>query len=174
MKISAIVAVSENGVIGIDGVIPWQAIPEDMRQFRELTTGHVVIMGRKTWESLPVKPLPNRINYVLSKSVPLASPWSIKYEHRRGLLSAFGDCEFYDWDAFVIGGEQLYREALPHCDEVYLTRVHCNVAIPAGAEVARFNDDWLFDQDFNCEILGRSADGIATFYRYFRGSVKVS
>lgn len=166
MKISAIVAVSENGVIGVNDALPWEPIKADMKRFRELTAGHAVIMGRKTWDSLPIKPLPDRGNIIVTKSTLLREgAWLCG--SLEGSIYTAGDFLGHE-KAFIIGGECLYREALPLCDEVYLTRVHCNVAIPPGAEVAIFDENWLFDQQFNCEILGRAADGKATFYRYFR------
>lgn len=166
MKINAIVAVSENGVIGVNGGIPWSTIPEDMRRFRELTTGNVIIMGRRTWESLPVKPLPDRCNIIVTRGKSLREgAWLCgKLD---GAIYTAGDFLGHE-KSFIIGGERLYREALPLCDEVYLTRVHCQVAIPVGSEVAKFDDDWIFNLDFNCEILGRTEDGIATFYRYYK------
>lgn len=169
MKISAIVAVSENGIIGVNRKLPWAPIPEDMRRFKELTTGHAVIMGRKTWESLPIKPLPDRGNIIMTRGGELKEgAWLC------GKLDGaiYTGCEFLGHEkAFIIGGERLYQEALPLCEEVYLTRVHCTVTIPEGAEVARFGDDcddWLFEQQYNCEILGRTQDGRATFYRYYK------
>lgn len=179
MKINAIVAVSENGVIGVNGGIPWSTIPEDMLRFRELTTGNAIIMGRRTWESLPVKPLPGRKNIIVSKSIYYENPiidipfmvdglTTTVPSLNHALSHAVIATAISGIDLFIIGGERLYREALPLCDEVYLTRVHCQVAIPAGAEAAKFDDDWIFNLDFNCEILGRTEDGMATFYRYYK------
>lgn len=168
MKIIAIVAVSENGVIGVNGGLPWEPIKDDMRRFKALTVGHAVIMGRKTWKSLPAKPLLGRANYVVSSASPLF--WFHQQASLDNGLSVARQSGYEK--AFLIGGERIYREGIPLCDEVYLTRVHCNVSIPEGGEVAMFADDWIHSQEFNCEILGRTDEGMATFYRYYRNEVE--
>jgi dihydrofolate reductase len=106
--ITIIAAVAKNGVIGSNGKIPWK-IPEEMDYFRETTLGHIIIMGRKTWDSLHVRPLPDRLNIVISKS-------SHKFE---GAVSA-PDLETAikyakNWtnnDIFIIGGANVYHQAL--------------------------------------------------------------
>jgi dihydrofolate reductase len=103
--ITIVVAYDEDLGIGKDGQIPWQ-IPEDMRHFKELTTGHTVIMGRKTWDSLPpkFKPLPNRVNIVLSWSgcdAPLVAD----------SLEKAIEMAPKDKEIFIIGGGQVYSEA---------------------------------------------------------------
>ena len=172
MKISAIVAVSENGVIGKNGKLPWRTIPEDLKRFKKLTDDHAVIMGRKTWVSLPVKPLPNRRNIVVSRNENYLSSLSvfdtydadsiedaIKYVVSRNFK-----------EAFFIGGEGIYREGLQHCNTVYLTRVHETVKCNPSDEVARFDISWFVNKcgGFLEEFLGKTSDGRASFYRYDR------
>lgn len=117
--ISAIVAVDKEFGIGYKNQL-LQSIPEDLKRFKELTTDKVVIMGRKTWESLPKKPLPNRHNIVITSTPPkdttnyesvefCSMPEVIIY-----LLST-------NDDVFIMGGGQIYEHLLAYCDKIYLT-----------------------------------------------------
>jgi dihydrofolate reductase len=119
--ISIVVARARNGVIGRDGALPWH-LPTDMRHFKDLTTGHVVLMGRGTFESLPerFRPLPDRRNLVLSRLVR-ALPGA---EVFADLQSALDAC---DRDCFVIGGGTVYREASALADRVYATEIDGDV-----------------------------------------------
>ena len=118
--LSIIAAVAKNGVIGKDNQLLWH-LPEDMRNFRETTRGKPVIMGRKTWESLPdaFRPLPGRNNIVVSRN-PVYQPSgaSLASTLNDAILKA-GDAE----EVFVIGGAELYRLALPIADRLYLTEI---------------------------------------------------
>ena len=118
--ISIVVAHSENRVIGRDGGLPWR-LPGDLRRFRELTVGHPVVMGRKTFESIPerFRPLPDRRNVVLSSAFSADGA-----ETFGDLASALDAC---GGDCFVIGGEEAYRAALPHTQRVYATEVEGEV-----------------------------------------------
>jgi len=120
MKISIIVAVAENGVIGGGNKLLWD-IPADMRRFREATKGHAVIMGRKTFVSIG-RPLPGRRNIVISRDGALKIDGCsvvTSLSDALALAEQSGESE-----AFVIGGGQIYEQALPLTDRVYLTRVH--------------------------------------------------
>jgi dihydrofolate reductase len=116
--ISLVVARAANGTIGLSGELPWQ-LPSDMRHFRELTTGHTVLMGRKTFESLPprYRPLPGRRNLVLSSSAELELAGA---EVFHDLPSALDACEH---ECFVIGGAIVYGETLPVAERVYATEI---------------------------------------------------
>ena len=114
MKILIIAALDRNRVIGKDGKLPWH-LPEDLKRFKRITSGHVVLMGRKTYESLG-KPLPNRRNVVLS-SQPLEG-----VESYRSLSEALQALEGIDL-VFIIGGGEVFRQALPIADGLYLTIV---------------------------------------------------
>lgn len=119
--ISLIVAASENNCIGTNGQIPWH-IGEDMKRFKALTTGNVVVMGRKTWESLPEKfrPLPDRVNVVLTRRPDYAVPIGVRmFDDLTDALAAHKNDE-----VFIIGGADVYRQALPLADQLHLTRVH--------------------------------------------------
>ena len=109
-------------MIGRAGRLPWH-LPADMRRFRELTTGHAVVMGRKTFESLPdrFRPLPNRRNLVLTSRGDYDVSGIETFQSLQAALAAAGG------DCFVIGGEQVFREALPVADRLYLTRVRAEV-----------------------------------------------
>lgn len=118
MKLAIIVAVARNRVIGKEGKLPWH-ISEDLKRFKRLTTGHTVLMGRKTYESIG-RPLPNRRNVVIS-SVPQAGVET--YRSVPEALEALKDQE----KVFVIGGGQLYGCLLDVADELYLTLVDSDV-----------------------------------------------
>lgn len=116
-----IAAVAENGVIGKDGEIPWH-IPEDLQHFKEKTTGHTVVMGRKTFESLPdsFKPLPDRQNIVLTRSD--FSPKNESVNLANSLDEAWEEAE--NEKVFIIGGAGVYRQTLEEADKMILTEIH--------------------------------------------------
>jgi len=116
-----VVASASNGVIGAKGAIPWH-IPEDMRRFRNLTLGKPCIMGRKTWESLPTKPLPGRLNIVVTRDSHLDAP-GVEVAATFEAAVRRAEREAPDQVA-VIGGGEIYRAALPMADLVYLTEIH--------------------------------------------------
>jgi dihydrofolate reductase len=117
--ITLIAAVSENGVIGNRGKIPWR-IPEDMSRFRNLTVGHPVIMGRKTYEWLPerFRPLPMRKNIVLSRTMGYLDGIHVA----RNIGEAIGMTERKD--SYIMGGEQVYGLFRPYAGRMEITRVH--------------------------------------------------
>ena len=122
--ISAIVAVDNNWGIGFNGDL-LEHIPEDLKYFKELTTSHVVVMGSKTWDSLPRKPLKDRLNVVISRQPrEVLGDMSIRIsmEEAKSRISAVPQDE--EW--FIIGGGTIYKELLPFCDRVYVTKIHKN------------------------------------------------
>jgi dihydrofolate reductase len=125
VKVSIVAAVARNGVIGRDNAIPWR-IPEDLARFRELTTGHPVVMGRRTWDSLPerFRPLPGRRNVVVTRD----PEWRADGTERAGSLDEALALVDGASRAFVIGGGQLYVEALPLADELLLTEIDSDIA----------------------------------------------
>lgn len=116
--VSIIVAVSENWGIGRDNDLLYR-LPADLRHFKALTTGHTIIMGRRTFESLPKGALPNRRNIVLSSQPSAHFPGA---EHYTTLQAAFKASQREE-EIFIIGGGSVYGEALALCDRIYLTRV---------------------------------------------------
>jgi dihydrofolate reductase len=120
--ISIVVAHSSNGVIGRDGALPWR-LPTDLRRFRELTSGHAVVMGRTTFESIPprFRPLPERRNIVLSSNPDYVAEGGEVFRDLESALAACPD------GCFVIGGGATYRQALPLASRVYATEVEADV-----------------------------------------------
>ncbi len=120
MLVSIIAAVAENGAIGKDNQLLWH-IPEDLKYFKQLTTGHAVIMGRKTFDSIG-KPLPNRQNIVITKHAQLFDNQSIILTSslQEALQKAQGD------EVFIIGGASIYQAAMPLAQRLYITRVYAN------------------------------------------------
>jgi dihydrofolate reductase len=115
--ITLVVAGARNGVIGKDGAIPWR-LSDDLKRFKALTLGHSVVMGRKTWDSLPPKnrPLPGRRNIVVTRD----AGWRAEGAEAQSLDQALGQ----GGEIFVIGGGEIYRAALPKADRIELTEVH--------------------------------------------------
>ena len=137
MHFTLIAAVAENGVIGRDGQLPWR-LSADLRRFRELTMGHAVIMGRRTWESIG-RPLPGRRMIVISRQPGYrAAGVDVvgSFEEARRLAEQGGGDE-----AFIIGGGEIYRQALAVVDRLHLTRVHA--AVDGDAHFPAFDaSDW--------------------------------
>ena len=121
MSVSMIVAVSENGVIGNAGSLPWR-LSRDLIRFKQLTSGHCLIMGRTTFETLP-GPLPNRVNIIISRNPNYRAPGAIVVSSIEAALNVAG----HDSEPFVAGGSQIYRVAEPLASRAYVTRVHANV-----------------------------------------------
>ena len=125
-EIVIIAAVAKNRVIGKDNTLIWN-IPEDMAHFKALTSGQTVIMGRKTWESLPprFRPLPGRRNIVISRQADFAAPGAELAASLEAALQLAAQAE----TAFIIGGEQIYRQAMDVADRLEITEVALE---PAG------------------------------------------
>ena len=124
MNVHLIYARAANGVIGKDGAMPWH-LPEDLAHFKRLTQGHPVIMGRKTWDSLPARfrPLPGRANIVVTRQ----ADWNeIGAQRASSLREALQLCENAE-QVWVIGGAQIYAQALPLADELVVTEIDADV-----------------------------------------------
>ncbi|HJV34158.1 dihydrofolate reductase [Geomonas sp.] len=119
MIISLIAAMSEERVIGRDGKLPWQ-IPADLTRFKTITMGHTVVMGRKTFQSIG-RPLPGRRNIVLSKTVREIEGCEIAHSLQQAIAAAEGEEEL-----FICGGQEIFKQALPLCQRIYLTVVHAS------------------------------------------------
>ncbi len=114
------VAVAENGVIGRDNALPWR-LSADLRRFKALTLGHPVIMGRKTWDSIGTA-LPGRRNLVVSRNPTLQTPGAERVASLEAALAAAAAGPGAE-EVFVIGGAELYRQAMPRAERIYLTLV---------------------------------------------------
>jgi rifampin ADP-ribosylating transferase len=133
--ISIIVAVSDDWGIGKNNDLLWN-IPEDMKRFKRLTTGKAVIMGKKTWYSLPRRPLPNRTNIVIT---------DVPGEVIEGAVTAYSIQDAIDKcnnseENFIIGGGSIYRQFLPFADQLYITHVHKTT--PADIYFPEIGDGW--------------------------------
>jgi dihydrofolate reductase len=122
MSLSLIAAVSENGVIGRGGGLPWR-LPADLKRFKALTMGHTIVMGRRTFESIG-RVLPGRASVVITRNSAYRAPGATVVDSLEEALrrAAPGD------EVFVIGGEEVFRLALPRAGRLYLTLVHASVA----------------------------------------------
>lgn len=121
-SIHAIVAIDENGAIGRQGDLLCH-LPADMKHFKEVTMGHSIVMGRKTFESFPRRPLPGRQNIVITRN----AGWqydgvTVAHSLEDAIAAAETDT------VFIIGGEQVYEQALPQVDVLYLTQIHARWA----------------------------------------------
>ena len=123
MKISIIVSVSENWIIGKNNKLIWK-LSDDLKRFKKLTTGHPVIMGQRTFESLPKGALPNRTNIVLTDDPNFTAPNVISSYNVIESLEKAKSLHGNDCEVFIIGGGMIYREFLDYADCVYLTTVH--------------------------------------------------
>ncbi|MET1082252.1 MAG: dihydrofolate reductase [Burkholderiales bacterium] len=121
-KLSLIVAMSRNGVIGHQGRIPWH-LPAELQLFKRITMGHHLVMGRKTWESIG-RLLPGRTSVIVSRNPEFAVAGAIVAD---SLHAAIAAC-LYDEEVFVIGGAEVFTEALPLADRLYLTVVDVDVS----------------------------------------------
>lgn len=137
MEVNMIVAAGRNGVIGRKGELIWH-LPGDLKHFKTLTTGHVVIMGRKTWESLPKKPLPGRRNIVLTRNMNYkANGAETVSSPEEALEKTAGEIPF------IIGGEEIYRLFLPYAKRLYLTEVDADCPDADAFLPTGLNDgDW--------------------------------
>ena len=119
--VALVVAVADNGIIGQHGQLPWGRMPADLRHFKQLTLGHPVVMGRKTFDSIG-KALPGRPNVVVTRQPGWAAAGC---EAAASVLGALERARELDAETVcVIGGGEIYREALPAADVVYLTEIH--------------------------------------------------
>ena len=121
MIVSLIVAMSENRVIGRAGGLPWR-LSDDLRRFKRLTTGHTIIMGRRTFASIG-RPLPDRTSIVITRQADWQANGTIVVHSLDEALGHAGDAD----EAFIIGGGEIFKQALPRADRLYLTIVHAEL-----------------------------------------------
>jgi dihydrofolate reductase len=121
-RVSLIVAMARNRVIGINNTLPWH-LPADLKHFKALTMGHHIVMGRKTYESIG-KPLPGRTSVVVTRNADYAQPGVIVVNSLEAAIAACGD----DAEIFVIGGAELYRQAIVLADRIYLTEIDADIS----------------------------------------------
>ncbi|MGQ0531426.1 MAG: dihydrofolate reductase [Caulobacteraceae bacterium] len=158
-KLSLVVAVARNGVIGRDGKLPWR-LSSDMKRFKAATMGKPVLMGRKTWVGLQKKPLPGRQNLILTRNADFAADGAWVYTDLNAMLAAartMAEAAGVE-EACVIGGAQLYNAVLPQADRIILTEVNLT---PAGD--ARLDLDLSKWSEISSEHVERGPNDDADF-----------
>jgi len=155
MKLSLLVAVSENNVIGRGGDLPWH-LADDLRRFKRVTMGHVLLMGRKTWESIR-RPLPGRTSIVISRQadyetgfeeVPVATNLDEALALARREASE-------STEVFIIGGARIYERMFPHAERLLLTRVHAKVEGDVYFPEVNWNE-WQLLEEESCAAIGKN------------------
>jgi len=145
-ELNLIVAASSNNVIGRGNDIPWH-LPTDLKYFKKITDGGIVIMGRKCWDSIPTKykPLPNRKNWILTKNKNFVAAGAEIYNDLSWLIRELPKIKlFITEEIFIIGGSEIYKAAFPIVDKVYLTRIYAEVE--GDVYLEGFNpDEWVLD-----------------------------
>lgn len=153
-KISIIAAASENLVIGKDNDLPWN-LPSDLKNFKKITEGNFVIMGRKCWESIPEKfrPLPNRHNIVISRDPNYKAVGAAVINDLETIINVFKH-DKEEIEVFIIGGAQIYKEAFKHADKLYLTQIFSEVEGDTYLEGLDFNEWCLTETSQHIEENG--------------------
>lgn len=139
-KLAMIAAVGPNLELGSNGDLVWH-ISADLKNFKRLTVGHPVIMGRKTWESLPKRPLPGRLNVIVSRS-PVQIDGAVCVSSPEEALKV---CEGLEMP-FVIGGAQIYKIFMPLADVLYLTYVDAETEKEIDCHFPEYRQDWVMRQ----------------------------
>ena len=161
-RLAMVAARARNGVIGLDNRLPWH-LPEDLAHFKRVTLGKPVIMGRKTFESIG-RPLPGRTNIVVTRNPDWQADGVIVVLSLDAAIEAAGATGADE--AMLIGGAELYRQALPRADEIFLTEI--DAEYPGDAHFPSLDPvEW---QQAESESLRRDSDGLGWRYvRYVRG-----
>lgn len=156
MKISIIAAIGKNRELGKKGQIPWH-ISEDFKRFKQITLGHPVIMGRKTWESLPIKPLPGRYNIVITRDTKYAIQNAKNVVIVRSLEAALQLASLAQGndECFIIGGGQIFNQSISLADKLYLTIIN-----------ASFDADTFFPDYSNFKKVVFEKKGKSEKYKY--------
>jgi dihydrofolate reductase len=163
-RISALVAMARNRVIGCNNALPWH-LPPDLKRFKSLTMGHPIIMGRKTYESIG-RPLPGRINIIVTRQADYHVSGAIVVDSlAQALRACAGKGQEYinpgsaaDEEAFVIGGAEIFRQALPLCDRIYLTEIQADFS--GDALFPQFDhDQWVETSRERCHWGGGGDSG---------------
>lgn len=139
---SIIVAIAENNAIGNNNELLWH-IPNDLKRFKKLTSGHQVLMGKRTWESLPIRPLPNRENIVLT-DIPgeIIEGCTMAYSIEDALSKMKDDKE-----CFVMGGGMVYKQFLDKADKLYITHIHKSFKADTFFPEINYNDWELIEEE---------------------------
>ena len=160
-KISIIVAIAQNNAIGKDNKLLWH-ISNDLKRFKKITKGHQVIMGKKTYESLPNGPLPNRKNIVISDD---------KNDKFEGCITVYSIDEALDLcneteESFIIGGASIYKQFLPFANKFYLTRVYKDFEADTFFEVNFDNWKLIEQEDITSDPQNNLSYSFLTYEKY--------
>jgi dihydrofolate reductase len=155
--IALIAAMSENRVIGRGNRLPWH-MPADLKRFKRLTTGHAVIMGRRTFESMKCRPLPNRTNIVLTRQPGFHAAENVQIARSLDeALDLARSAEKNGKEIFILGGSEIFEQALPRADRIYLTVIHA--AIPGDAYFPEIDSQqWALIDEERHDADERNAD----------------
>ena len=145
MIISVIVAINDNHVIGADNKLLWH-LPDDLKNFKKVTSGHTLLMGRKTFDSIG-RPLPNRTNLILTRQADLKIEGCVTFNHLSTAIKYAADEG--ETELFVIGGAEIYQMIMPMAHKLYLTRVHADMTGDAHFPDINF-DEWEIIQSRSC------------------------
>jgi dihydrofolate reductase len=155
MSITLIAALSENYCIGKDNTLPWH-IPEDLKHFQELTVHKAILMGKKTYASLPKKPLPKRLNIVMTHDMTFPTEDNLVSVH--SLEEAIDICQKQP-ETYIIGGATVYKQFMPYADTMELTKIHRTV--DGDTFFPRFKrDEWY--------LINEEDHGIFSYLSYRR------
>jgi dihydrofolate reductase len=158
VNVNAILACDLKFGIGVEGELPWPKNKRDMQWFKDHTTGDVVLMGRTTWESIGSKPLPNRVNVVVTTKY-LEDPDYTLSGDMENIINKTKE-KYPDNTIWVIGGADIYEQALPYCDKLYLTRINktydCDRYVESDI-ITKFPviHEWKEDEELTFQIRGR-------------------
>lgn len=154
--LNIIVAMDKNGLIGRGNTLPWN-IPEDMKYFKETTMGHIVVMGRNTYESIP-KELKGRECFILTRNENYEIEWGTKIYSIENFIPWTKKFEEFNKDTFIIGGAQIYKKIYPYCDKLFITYVNDiyegDIYFPI--ELSKINEDFEIESKVKgkkCEFV---------------------
>ena len=164
MTVSIIVAIAENGVIGRENGLPWR-LSTDMKRFKALTMGKPIVMGRKTWESMPKRPLPGRRNIVITRDANYAVDGAEVFGSLDEALEAAGD-----GDVCIIGGGEVYALGLSHADQLHVT--HVQTAVDGDTVFPEIDPD-VWKKISEESIPAGEKDDFATFYTVYERRTSV-
>lgn len=159
-NLSIIVAFADDQAIGYEGGMPWQ-LPEDLKHFRQVTLGHPVIMGRRTWESLPKKPLQGRLNIVVSGSLKASDDVLVAASPSDAMALCPDGSE-----PFIIGGAALYRHFLPLVNKLFITRIYQKVLADTWFPSVNF-DQW----DMVSQKKHLNSEGLSFAFQIFERKI---
>lgn len=163
MNVSLIVAKSKNNVIGRNGGMPWR-LSSDLKRFKQITKEGIVIMGRKTFESIG-KPLPNRINIIITSNKEYVANGCFVLHSIDEVLQLIIDGIFKNYqNIFFIGGESIYKEVISFCDKLYITEVDCD--IDGDTFFPEFNKNEWVKKFINVSAIDKKNDFNCKYYEY--------